>query len=132
MGRIVGAEDPFFGLLRIWRIGQAVDELLEEVEAGRCGYDDLCLRIGHHSCETIRDILRRAYGTQPTLAFWRYRLASAGLIIAAVLLLLISLFAQVAIGTAHLFILAPLPQLGEVVGTMGVSRAVPALVRDIG
>lgn len=77
--------------------------------------------------ETIRDVLRRAYGTQPVLAFWRYRLASAGLIIAAVLLLLLSLFAQVAIGTAQQFILARLPQLAEVVGTMGASRAVPAL-----
>ena len=76
--------------------------------------------------ETIRDVLRRAYGTQAVLAFWRYRLASAGLIIAAVLLLLLSLFAQVAIGTAQQFILARLPQLTEVVGTMGASRIVPA------
>ena len=77
--------------------------------------------------ETIRDVLRRAYGTRAVLAFWRYRLASAGLIIAAVVLLLFSLFAQVAIGTAQQFILARLPQLGEVVGTMGLSRVVPAL-----
>ncbi|MEL6706952.1 MAG: YihY/virulence factor BrkB family protein [Pseudomonadota bacterium] len=77
--------------------------------------------------ETIRDVLRRAYGTKAVLAFWRYRLASAGLIIGAVLLLLLSLFAQVAIGTAQQFILAMLPQLGEVVGTMGASRVIPAL-----
>ncbi|MEM9084938.1 MAG: YihY/virulence factor BrkB family protein [Pseudomonadota bacterium] len=76
--------------------------------------------------ETIRDVLRRAYGTTAALPFWRYRLASAGLIIGAVVLLLFSLFAQVAIGTAQQFILARLPQLGEVVGTMGVSRVVPA------
>ena len=76
--------------------------------------------------ETIRDVLRRAYGTTAALPFWRYRLASAGLIIGAVILLLFSLFAQVAIGTAQQFILARLPQLGEVVGTMGVSRVVPA------
>ncbi|MEM7702483.1 MAG: YihY/virulence factor BrkB family protein [Pseudomonadota bacterium] len=77
--------------------------------------------------ETIRDVLRRAYGTKAVLAFWRYRLASAGLIIAAVLLLLLSLFAQVAIGAAQQFILALLPQLGEVVTTMGASRVIPAL-----
>ena len=77
--------------------------------------------------ETIRDVLRRAYGTQPVLAFWRYRLASAGLIIGAVVLLLFSLFAQVAIGTAQQFILARLPQLAEVTGTIGLSRIVPAL-----
>ncbi|MFA7604801.1 MAG: YihY/virulence factor BrkB family protein, partial [Novosphingobium sp.] len=40
--------------------------------------------------ETIRDILRRAYGTRPTAAFWRYRLFSAALIFGAVVLLLLS------------------------------------------
>lgn len=77
--------------------------------------------------ETIRDVLRRAYGTKPVLAFWRYRLASAGLIIGAVVLLLFSLFAQVALGTAQQVILARLPQLAEVTGTIGLSRIVPAL-----
>jgi membrane protein len=77
--------------------------------------------------ETIRDVLRRAYGTRAVLAFWRYRLASAGLIIGAVVLLLFSLFAQVVIGAVQQFILARLPQLGEFVGTIGLSRSVPAL-----
>lgn len=77
--------------------------------------------------ETIRDVLRRAYGTQAVLAFWRYRLASAGLIILSVVLLLFSLFAQVAIGTAQQFILARLPQLAEVTGSLGFSRVVPAI-----
>jgi len=48
--------------------------------------------------ETIRDILRRAYGTKPTRSFWYYRLASTGIIIAAVLVLVLGLVAQVAIG----------------------------------
>ena len=47
--------------------------------------------------ETIRDILRRAYGTKATLAFWRYRLLSTAVIVAAVGLLLVSLVAQVLI-----------------------------------
>src|SRR6218665_2455690 len=51
--------------------------------------------------ETIRDILRRAYGTPATLAFWRYRLVSTGIIMVAVILLLLSLFAQVAITAAQ-------------------------------
>ena len=34
--------------------------------------------------ETIRDILRRAYGTPPTQAFWRYRLFSSAFIFGAV------------------------------------------------
>src|SRR5690606_28036244 len=36
--------------------------------------------------ETIRDILRRAYGTRPTRGFWHYRLLSTGIILAAVIL----------------------------------------------
>ncbi|HWU01868.1 MAG TPA: YihY/virulence factor BrkB family protein, partial [Novosphingobium sp.] len=48
--------------------------------------------------ETIRDILRRAYGTVQTRAFWRYRLLSGAIIVLAVLGLLVSLYAQVAIG----------------------------------
>ena len=51
--------------------------------------------------ETIRDILRRAYGTQATHAFWKYRLLSAGVILAAVFLLLLSLIAQFLIGAAQ-------------------------------
>ncbi|MEO0462660.1 MAG: YihY/virulence factor BrkB family protein [Pseudomonadota bacterium] len=77
--------------------------------------------------ETIRDVLRRAYGTKAVLAFWRYRLASAGLIIGAVLLLLLSLFLQVVIGAAQQFIVTLIPQFETLIGTLGVSRIVPAL-----
>jgi membrane protein len=77
--------------------------------------------------ETIRDVLRRAYGTRAVLAFWRYRLASAGLTILAVVLLLLSLFAQVAIGMAEEFIQAWLPQLAEATSSLRGSRIVPAL-----
>ncbi len=77
--------------------------------------------------ETIRDILRRAYGTQATRAFWQYRLLSTGMIIAAVLLLLLSLVAQVAIGTAQEVIQAWLPQLTDVLGQLAWSRIVPSL-----
>lgn len=77
--------------------------------------------------ETIRDILRRAYGTPPVGAFWKTRLFSAGLILAAVVLLMLSLFAQVAIGAAQEVIAAAYPQLAEAIATLSVSRAVPAL-----
>lgn len=77
--------------------------------------------------ETIRDILRRAYGTQLTLAFWKARLASAALIIAAVVVLMVSLFASVLIGTAQQMILSYFPELSEMVGDLRVSRLVPAL-----
>lgn len=77
--------------------------------------------------ETIRDILRRAYGTQALYAFWKYRLLSAGLILGAVVLLMVSLFAQVAIGAAQQLIFSLLPQLSEAIDMLRVSRIIPAL-----
>lgn len=76
--------------------------------------------------ETIRDILRRAYGTRARYSFWKYRLFSAGIILGAVFLLMFSLFASFAISTAQQFILASLPQLSEAIGTLRLSRIVPA------
>lgn len=75
--------------------------------------------------ETIRDVLRRAYHTKSTSTFWKTRLLSAGLILAAVVLLMLSLFAQVLIGGAQEVIGAVLPQLGDWIGTLSLSRIVP-------
>ena len=77
--------------------------------------------------ETIRDILRRAYGTRATHAFWKYRLLSSGVILASVLLLLISLIAQFLIGTAQEVISAYFPQLVDRIADLRLSRIVPAL-----
>ena len=76
--------------------------------------------------ETIRDILHRAYGTPATLAFWRYRLLSTGMIVAAVVLLLLSLFAQVAITAAEEVILAWFPRFDTLALQLAISRLVPA------
>ena len=78
--------------------------------------------------ETIRDILRRAYGTEPTVAFWRYRLFTTGIIVAAVLLILLSLFVQVMIGALQQFIGAYLPGLEDLLANLAWSRFVPAFV----
>ncbi len=77
--------------------------------------------------ETIRDILRRAYGTQWEHAFWRYRLASSGVIVAAVVLLLVSLAVQVVIGTAQEVIAAWFPRLIDVIDQLALSRFIPAV-----
>ncbi|BBI19468.1 hypothetical protein EKJ_03150 [Qipengyuania flava] len=78
--------------------------------------------------ETIRDILRRAYGTHATHAFWKYRLLSTGVILSAVLLLLLSLIAQFVIGAAQEVIAAYFPQLVDGVGDLlRLTRVVPAL-----
>jgi len=77
--------------------------------------------------ETIRDILRRAYGTRPTQSFWKYRIFSTAIILGAMLLLMFSLFAQVAIGTAQQMIDAYFPQFSEALGQLAWSRIVPAI-----
>jgi membrane protein len=76
--------------------------------------------------ETIRDILRRAYGTRATQAFWKYRVLSTGIIIGAVLLLMLSLIAQVLIGAAQEVIEAWLPRFYDLVDSLSLSRLVPA------
>ncbi len=77
--------------------------------------------------ETIRDILRRAYGTQATRAFWQYRLFSTAIIIVAVLLLILSLFLQVSINAAQTVIAAYFPQLTEAVSRLEWTRMVSGL-----
>src|SRR5919107_3185721 len=51
--------------------------------------------------ETIRDILRRAYGVKFCAPFWEYRLGSILLILGAVLLLMISFAATAALSLLH-------------------------------
>jgi membrane protein len=78
--------------------------------------------------ETIRDMLRRAYGTRPSLSFWRYRLLSFGVTLLAVLLLVASLIAQIAIGAATEVITAYFHQLEGVLSHLSLSRIVPAIL----
>jgi membrane protein len=76
--------------------------------------------------ETVRDILRRAYGTRATQAFWKYRLISMGLIVGAVVLTMFSLIAQVLIGAAQEVIEAWLPHLYDLIDSLSLSRLIPA------
>ena len=76
--------------------------------------------------ETIRDILRGAYGTRPTKGVWHYRLLSTGIILAAVVLLMLSLIAQFLIGAAQEVIAAWVPQLYDALDRLAWSRIVPA------
>jgi membrane protein len=78
--------------------------------------------------ETIRDILRRAYGTRPTRAFWWYRLLSSGIIIVAVVLVMLSLIAQVMIGAAQQVIEVYVPRLYDALDELALARFVPAVV----
>ncbi|MEN9682359.1 MAG: hypothetical protein RLZZ427_110 [Pseudomonadota bacterium] len=78
--------------------------------------------------ETIRDILRRAYGTRQAYAFWRYRLISSGVIVVAVIALLFALLAQVAIGTAQQVVAAWFPRLDALALALFTSSFIPPLV----
>jgi membrane protein len=78
--------------------------------------------------ETIRDLLRRAYGTRPTQSFWWYRLLSSGIIVAAVVLVMLSLIAQFLIGAAQQVIEIYAPRLYDAIDDLSLARFVPAVV----
>ncbi len=78
--------------------------------------------------ETIRDIIRRAYGVQVTTPFWKYRLASAGLIVGAMLVMLLSFSATVLLSTVQEFIVNRIPGADDVVGLLTLIRLAPAMI----
>ncbi len=78
--------------------------------------------------ETIREILRRAYGAPLPQTFLRHRLISTGMIFIAVILLLLSLFAQVAITGVQEAIAAWFPRFNDMADTLAISRFIPAVV----
>ena len=77
--------------------------------------------------ETIRDILRRAYGVKYCAPFWHYRLASMALIAGAVFLLLFALAASVVLSSAQRAIEAWLPFAQEVADGLALYRVIPAV-----
>ena len=77
--------------------------------------------------ETIRDILRRAYGVKSSRSFWQYRLTSIGLIIASVVLTLVAFGAQVILVAIGEFIARVLPVSQDVTNLISLSRIAPAI-----
>ena len=76
--------------------------------------------------ETIRDILRRAYGVKYCSPFWEYRLGSILLILGAVMLLMIAFAASVALSTLHHALVEWFPFAQGLGTTLGLYRLVPA------
>src|SRR3954449_6014236 len=76
--------------------------------------------------ETIRDILRRAYGVKFCSPFWEYRLGSIFLILGAVLLLMLAFAASAALSTIHHALVAWFPFAEGLGSTLGIYRLVPA------
>jgi membrane protein len=78
--------------------------------------------------ETIRDILRRAYGVRYSRGFWEYRLGSMGLIIASVIVAMMAFAISVALSGAQQLIVSRIPSARELVSIVTWLRALPSLV----
>lgn len=79
--------------------------------------------------ETVRDILRRAYGTAVARrSFWQRRLVGTGLVMVAVVLLLASLYLQVAISTSLQLIPIRTIRSQAIAANLSLSRLVPMVV----
>jgi membrane protein len=77
--------------------------------------------------ETIRDILRRAYGVKYSASFWQYRLAAMALILGSVVLLFAAFAVTVVLASVHHFVVANLPFSEGLAGTLGFYRIAPAI-----
>ena len=78
--------------------------------------------------ETIRDVFRRAYGTESTSAFWKYRLGSVLVIVGSVVLALAS-FAVLGVLTAvEQFVYRLIPFAAGVGGWIGWSKLISGTV----
>ncbi|MDP8994044.1 MAG: YihY/virulence factor BrkB family protein [Pseudomonadota bacterium] len=78
--------------------------------------------------ETVRDIIRRAYGVTFSRPFWEYRLGSMGMIVASVVVAMIAFSISILLSSAQQFIVANIPAFRDVVGLFTVLRIVPGLV----
>jgi membrane protein len=81
--------------------------------------------------ETIRDILRRAYGTQYSRAFWHYRLSSVLIIVGSVVLVLSAFSAQVLLTAAEQFVYRLLPFASSWASWIGLSRLAPLAMLSV-
>jgi membrane protein len=76
--------------------------------------------------ETVRDILRRAYGIKYCAPFWEYRIGSIAFILLSVVVLMVAFAASVALSSTQAAVERWLPLADEIIGTMEVIRLVPA------
>ncbi len=78
--------------------------------------------------ETIRDILRRAYGMRFSHAFWRYRLGSVAMIVVSVIMVLTAFSAQFFLTATEQLVTRLLPFAGDVVTWIRLSQLAPFMV----
>ena len=77
--------------------------------------------------ETVRDILRRAFGVKYSAPFWEYRLGSIAVIVAAVVLMMFAFTVSLVLRSAQAAIEAWLPFAEDVATTLAYWRIVPGL-----
>lgn len=78
--------------------------------------------------ETIRDILRRAYGTKSTRPFWHYRLTAIGITLVSVFAVMFAFSLQVAITGIDQFLHQILPFADEAIRIVTLTRLVPMVI----
>ncbi|SFJ82354.1 membrane protein [Sphingomonas sp. NFR04] len=76
--------------------------------------------------ETIRGIVRQAYGVSSDKPFWRYRLGAIGMIVAAVLMVMLAFAFQVILTGIEQFLYRILPWATEAQRFASAGKAVPA------
>lgn len=77
--------------------------------------------------ETLRGILRAAYGTQSSTPFWRYRLGAIGMIFAAVVMAMAAFSFQFILAAIEQFLYRIFPLSAEAQTLLSISRFAPAL-----
>lgn len=78
--------------------------------------------------ETIRDILRRAYGTKFGRPFWEYRLGSIGIIILSVLAVMFAFSLQVMLVGVEQLLRAVFPFADQAIAIVTATRILPMIV----
>ncbi|MET0246967.1 MAG: YihY/virulence factor BrkB family protein [Sphingomonas sp.] len=77
--------------------------------------------------ETVRGILRQAYGTNSSTPFWRYRLGAIGVVVGSVILAMAAFSFQVILTGVEQFIYRILPFAVDAQRLVNYTRFVPAL-----
>ncbi|UUY00870.1 YihY/virulence factor BrkB family protein [Sphingomonas sp. J315] len=77
--------------------------------------------------ETVRSILRQAYGIPSGTPFWRLKLATIGMVIASVILAMMAFSFQVLLIGAEQFILRVLPFASDAARMISLTKVAPAI-----
>ncbi len=77
--------------------------------------------------ETIRGILRQAYGVQSNTPFWRYRLGAMGVIVGSVILTMAAFSFQVILTAVEQFLYTLFPWASDAQRIVSLSKIAPAV-----